>query len=123
MLQWRNSISLQTAQELEDFKLTAQVLRAAKRRTEQATEATAELELQRQRQEAELAQTKRAAELQQEIRRQNDHRQREHLESLKNMNVDLTAFLTQHRADRVIELRGSANGNGTHVHIDEREEQ
>jgi hypothetical protein len=31
------------------------------------------------------------------------------------MGVDLTAFLTQHRADRVIELRGA---NGAHVHLD-----
>lgn len=106
------------AQELEDFRLNAQMQRAAKRRTEQATEATAELELQRQRQEAELSQTKRSADLQQDIRRATDQRQREHLESLKAMSVDLTAFLTQGRADRVIELRGQSNGNGTHVHLD-----
>ncbi|WP_168218754.1 GspE/PulE/PilB domain-containing protein [Limnoglobus roseus] len=111
------------AQELEDFRLNAQMQRAAKRRTEQATEATAELELQRQRQDAELAQTKRSADLQQDIRRANDQRQREHLESLKGMSVDLTAFLTQNRADRVIELRGTGNGNGTHVHIDRLEEK
>ena len=30
------------------------------------------------------------------------------------MGVDLTAYLTQARADRVIELRGAA---GTHVHL------
>ncbi|WP_020475698.1 GspE/PulE/PilB domain-containing protein [Zavarzinella formosa] len=106
------------AQELEDFRLNAQMQRATKRRTEQATEVSAELELQRQRQEADLGQVKRSAELQQDIHRANDARQREHLESLKAMSVDLTAFLTQGRADRVIELRGGANGNGTHVHID-----
>jgi regulator of protease activity HflC (stomatin/prohibitin superfamily) len=104
------------AQGLEDFKLNAQMQRAAKRRTEQATEAAAELELQRRRQDAELEQARRAAELQQEVRRQADARQREHLDSLKAMGVDLTAFLTQSRADRVIEFRGS--GNGTHVHLD-----
>jgi hypothetical protein len=106
----------QQAQDLEDFRLNAQLQRAAKRRTEQATEADAELELARKRQEAEREQTRQAAELQQQIRRQTDQRQREHLASLKEMGVDLTAFLTQARADRVIELRGA---KGTHVHLAE----
>jgi hypothetical protein len=35
------------------------------------------------------------------------------------MGVDLTEFLTQGRADRVIELRG--NAAGTHVHLEPAE--
>src|SRR5205823_8729302 len=93
----------------------AQLQRAAKRRGEQATEADAELELARRRQEAEREQARQSAELHQAIRRQSDQRQREHLTALKEMGVDLTAFLTQGRADRVIELRGA---NGAHVHLD-----
>ena len=85
-----------------------------------------EIELARKRQEAELRQReadrtaareqrRRDAEAQLDVRRQADDRQRQHLAALKEMGVDLTAFLTQGRADRVIELRGA---NGTHVHLD-----
>jgi hypothetical protein len=61
-------------------------------------------------------QRRRDAEAQLDVRRQADDRQRHHLTALREMGVDLTAYLTQGRADRVIELRG---GNGkTHVHLD-----
>jgi hypothetical protein len=80
----------QQAQELEDFKLTAQMVRAGKRRTEQAVEVDTEIELARKRQEAELRQReadrtaareqrRRDAEAQLEVRRQADDRQRQHL--------------------------------------------
>ncbi|MDY3557123.1 hypothetical protein R5W24_006310, partial [Gemmata sp. JC717] len=46
----------QQAQDLEDFKLTAQMNRAARRRTEQAIEVDTEIDLTRKRQEAERAQ-------------------------------------------------------------------
>jgi hypothetical protein len=117
----------QQAQELEDFKLNAQMARAAKRRTEQGAEVESEIELARKRREAELQQKeaervavreqrRRDAETELEVRRQADDGQRHHLASLKEMGVDLTAYLTQGRADRVIELRG---GHGkTHVHLD-----
>jgi hypothetical protein len=117
----------QQAQELEDYKLTAQMVRAGKRRTEQGVEVQTEIELAARRQEAESRQReaertaareqrRRDAESQLEVRRQADERQRHHLAALKEMGVDLTAYLTQGRADRVIELRG---GNGkTHVHLD-----
>lgn len=114
------------SQELEDFKLDAQVARAAKRRTEQTIEVEAELELARKRQEAELRQKEavrsalrqqRRADAESEVEARTivDSRQRDHLAALKEMGVDLTAYLTQGRADRVIELRGA---NGTHVHLD-----
>ena len=115
------------AQDLENFKLTAQIERAARRRTEQSAEVEAEIELSRKRQEADLRQKeaersavrdqrRRDAEQHLEMRRQSEQREREHLGSLKDMGVDLTAYLTQGRADRVIELRG---GTGpTHLHLD-----
>ena len=52
------------------------------------------------------------------VRRQTDDRQRAHLAALKDMGVDLTAFLTQGRADRVIELRGGGKGVSPHLHLD-----
>jgi hypothetical protein len=116
----------QQAQELEDFKLRAQMARAAQRRTEQTAEVDAELELTRRRAEADLRakeairsalrdQRRADAVANAETRGDIDARQREHLAGLKEMGVDLTAYLTQGRADRVIELRGA---NGTHVHLD-----
>lgn len=117
----------QQAQELEDDKLQAQMNRATKRRTEQAIEVDAELEMVKKRSEADARhkeaertagreQRRRNAETEQEIQRQTEERSRQHLGALKEMGVDLTAFLTQGRADRVIELRG--NGAATHVHLD-----
>src|SRR5262245_4157394 len=115
------------AQNLEDYKLNAQMNRAARRRTEQAVEVETEIGLAGKRQEAERQQKeaervaareqrRRDAESEQEIRRQSEERTRQHLAALKEMGVDLTAYLTQGRADRVIELR-VGKGN-THVHLD-----
>jgi hypothetical protein len=116
----------QQTQELEDFKLRAQMARAVQRRTEQSAEVEAELDLTRRRAEADLR-TKEAARtaLRQQrradadaeagVRATIDASQREHLAVLKELGVDLTAYLTQSRADRVIELRGAT---GTHVHLD-----
>jgi hypothetical protein len=119
------------AQTLEDFKLNAQMNRAARRRTEQGVEVETEIELARKRQEAEMRQKeaertaareqrRRDAEAEHEIRRQAEERARQHLAALKDMSVDLTAYLTQGRADRVIELRGG-NGVSPHLHIDRAE--
>jgi hypothetical protein len=117
----------QQAQDLENYKLDCQIARAGKRRTEQATEVGHELEMTRQRQEAELRQreaqqtsareqARQQAEMQQEVRRRSDAQQRDHLAVLRDMGVDLTAYLTQNRADKVIELRGGAK---PHLHIDQ----
>jgi flagellar biosynthesis GTPase FlhF len=120
------------AQTLEDYKLNAQMNRAIRRRTEQASEVEAEIELGRKRQEAELRQKeaeraagreqrRRDAEAELDVRRQADDRQRQHLASLREMGVDLTAYLTQGRADRVIELRGK--GTTPHLHLDREAER
>jgi hypothetical protein len=119
------------SQSLEDYKLNAQMNRAARRRTEQAVEVDTEIELARKRQEADRQQKeaertagreqrRRDAESEQDIRRQADERQRAHLAQLKDMGVDLTALLTQGRADRVIELRGG-KGMNPHLHLDSAE--
>jgi hypothetical protein len=116
----------QQAQELENFKLDAQMTRAGKRRIEQTAEVEHDLGLNQKRQEAEIRQREAQevaarerirleAELQLAVRRGQDTQQREHLSALRDLSVDLTAYLTQARADRVIELRGAA---GTHVHLD-----
>jgi len=116
----------QQTQELEDFRLRAQMARAVQRRTEQSAEVEAELELARRRAEADLIakesartalrlQRRADADAEAEVRATIDARQREHLAVLKDLGVDLTAYLTQSRADRVIELRGAT---GTHVHLD-----
>ncbi|MBM3981805.1 MAG: hypothetical protein FJ304_16330 [Planctomycetes bacterium] len=119
------------SQSLEDYKLNAQMNRAARRRTEQAVEVDTEIDMARKRQEAERQQKeaertasreqrRRDAESEQDIRQQADERQRAHLAQLKDMGVDLTALLTQGRADRVIELRGG-KGMNPHLHLDSAE--
>jgi hypothetical protein len=115
----------QQAQDLENYKLDAQIARAGKRRTEQTAEVEHDLGLARRKQEQELQQREAAQsrnreqrrqehELQMDVRRRQDAQVREHLAALREMGVDLTAYLTQARADRVIEVRGGR----AHVHLD-----
>jgi hypothetical protein len=117
----------QQAQDLENYKLECQLGRAGKRRVEQAAEVEHELQLAQKRQEADirrreaeqafvLAQKERNAKFQLEVRENQDAQQRSHLAALKDFGVDLTSYLTQARADRVIELRGA---EATHVHLDQ----
>src|SRR5262249_3710837 len=117
----------QQAQDLENYKLDCQITRAGKRRTEQGTEVEHDLEMTRRRQDNELRhreaqqlqlreQRRLEAELQMEVRRRQDAHLREHVTALRELGVDLTAYLTQARADRVIELRGTKNA---HVHLDQ----
>jgi hypothetical protein len=110
----------QQAQDLEDYRLDSQIARANKRRGEQATEVAHDLELARQRQEADLRGKEAHATVAREQRRREAEQQREHLAALREMGVDLTAYLTQARADRVIELRGAS---GAHLHLDPAREE
>jgi hypothetical protein len=117
----------QQAQDLENYKLDSQLFRASKRREEQNKEVEHDLELARKKQEAEIRkqETEQAflrdnarlqAEVRLAIRRGQDGQQREHLGSLRELGVDLTEYLTQGRADKVIEVRGARGG--THVHLE-----
>jgi hypothetical protein len=114
------------AQDLENYKLDCQITRAVKRREEQSAELAHDLEMVRRRHQADLEhreklqasgreQGRLQAELQLAMREKQDAQARAHLAALRGMEVDLTAYLTQARADRVIELRGAAGG--THVHL------
>jgi hypothetical protein len=113
-------------QQLEDYRLQSQLARASKRRAEQTDEVRHELDLARERQESELAnqETRQAfvraqrdaeATLEFDIRRRQNAQQLEQLGALRELGVELTAYLTQARADRVIEFRGQATPQ---VHLD-----
>ena len=117
-------------QELEDYRLQCQVERSQQRRLEQTDEVQHDIELQQKRESAKIAVEQKKsefkreharmdAELQNEIHRSNDQQQREHLEQLKTMGVELTEFLTQGRADQVIELRGRGGASTSHLHINQ----
>ena len=119
----------QQAQDVENYKLDCQLARSEKRRGEQKSEVEHDLELSRKKSDSTLAEQQRRqessrqqriadAEVELQLQEQRDAEQRQHFASLKEMGVDLTRFLTQGRADRVIELRG---GNGAHVHLDAAE--
>jgi hypothetical protein len=109
-----------------NYKLDSQLARAGKRRSEQSGEVEHDLGLAAKRQAQELRQreAQQAAvremrrlegDQQLELRRRQDAEQRQHLSALRELGVDLTAYLTQTRADRVIEVRG---GSRTHVHLE-----
>lgn len=115
----------QQAQELEDLKLERTVERAAKERARAADEFAHKLELQRRAQVAEQRNKaeKRAAERQQaladarqeaELSEAARAHERAHFAALRELGVDLTALLTQGRADRVLEVRGAGT---THLHV------
>jgi hypothetical protein len=114
------------AQDLEDFKLERDNGRAARQRTEQEAHLAHEITQTEKRQAAALrdeasrrlfarGQAKSDADQEAAIARAREEAQREHLRALAGMGVDLTALLTQGKADRVIELRGGAS---PHVHLD-----
>ncbi len=117
----------QQAQELENFRLDCQLARSGKRRTEQTEEVAHDLEMTRRRQEAQIRQREALlacarehrrleAEFQLETEQRKNAQQQAHLAVLRDLSVDLTAFLTQSRADCVIELRGAA---ASHFHVDD----
>ncbi len=121
----------QQAQDLENFRLDSQLSRANKRRAEQSSEVAHDLEIAAQKHEARLraiessaaaSRERRGLKLDQDRRLESEAAasHREHLAALRDLGVDLTAYLTQGRADRIIELRGSGHGKdgATHVHID-----
>lgn len=121
----------QQAQELEDFKLERHLARADRQRSDGAAEQTHALALQKAREAAELAAETARAEVQRAQRRLDHEREladqrtshdedARHLAALHKLGVDLTTFLTQQRADQVIELRGGPGGapGGPHVHLD-----
>ncbi len=104
--------------------------RAARRRTEQAIEVETEIDLAGKRQEAQARQKeaertaareqhRHDSETKQQLRRQDKEQARQHLAALKEMGVDLTAYLTQGGADRVIELRGT--GTNPHIHLGQQD--
>ena len=118
----------QQAQELEDYKLKCQMDRAERRRQEQMTEIDHDLEMKRRQGEAELQQQRLNAEFQRdqkraeeqltiEMRRQSDEQKQQHLEALRSMKVDLTDYLTQGRADQIIEVRGESKA-APQLHLD-----
>ncbi|MEZ4454405.1 MAG: hypothetical protein R3B09_33445 [Nannocystaceae bacterium] len=105
----------QQAQELEDFKLERQLARADRQRSDDRARHAADLEAERAR--VEFQREQRWNDDQQAIAAQKAHHDEEsrRLAALRQLGVDLTALLTQHRADQVIELRGDADG--AHVHL------
>ncbi|MCA1685661.1 MAG: hypothetical protein LC745_06675 [Planctomycetia bacterium] len=118
--------TMRQSQELVGYKLENRLLRAAKRRGEQTLEAehqgglrktktAAEIEARQSRATFRREQARLAADSRHATAARDDARTREHLAALRDMGVDLTAYLTRGRADRVIELRGS-NGS-PHVHL------
>ena len=115
------------SQDLQDAKFERELVRASKNREEQTRTQTHGLELSRERQESEL--TTQRHELEFDLEQQQRRREQEqsleqsqqtliqgHLSALATLGVDLTAYLTQSRADHVVELRGDTP-TAPHLHL------
>lgn len=122
--------TMQQAQELEDFTLERTLARGERQRDDRAAESDHEIALSKRRREADLdAERARQTFLREqqgldarqslEVSRERDAERRAHLDALRALGVDLTALLTQGRADQVIELRGGAEA--AHLHLPARE--
>ena len=120
----------QQSQELEDAKLERQHARAQASRADEAAAVTHQIALAHRQQEAELedAAIRRAFERTERERDEAERRaareakqivERNHLEGLSALGVDLTKLLTSGSADRVIEVRG---GGTPHLHVDRNRE-
>jgi len=134
-IQARTKLQLEKAtetqsQELEDYRLECQVDRSRRRRDEQTAEVEHDLELREKRDQAELESEQRLADFRRDVKLhdaeseaaildKNNELQRVHLQQLKKMGVDLTDYLTQGRADQVIELRGRQS-SAPHLHLTQR---
>lgn len=117
----------QQAQDLEDFKLEREHARATRQRREHDAQTEHEINQRARRQEAALrehtaereferTQLLKDAEQNGSLTRAKNDAVRLHLAALQSLGVDLTAYLTQERADQVIELRGGAESR-PHVHL------
>lgn len=117
----------QQAQELEDFRQERTLARSHQKREDHEREVEQDIKIQGRKLEAELAseqsrrniareQARLDAEQEERVVRARDAVQREHLAEIARLGVDLTKFLTQGRADQVIELRGSGAA-GAQVHL------
>lgn len=115
------------AQQLEDFKLERQIGRQSQNRQESQAATSHELEMTQKRQAAELEHQRQLQNLHLEQYESNRSKareqreadlsvEREHLKSLAEMGVNLTEYLTQSRADQVIELR-DPNKSGAQLHL------
>lgn len=115
-------------QDLENYRLESQLARAATRREQQTDEVRHEMQLNDEKQQAELQrqqarqeflreQRDADAQLQEQITTRQAEQQQSNLRTLGDLGVDLTAYLTQTRADQVIEVRGG-NGSAPQMHID-----
>lgn len=115
------------AQKLADFQLERRHARQSHEAEAQARQQAHELELKRERERQGLESAKEQKTFEREQARLDEEQRRaekqaqelqfaEQLERLGKLDVDLTQYLTQNRADRVLEVRG---GEGTHLHLRE----
>lgn len=119
------------AQKLQDFKLEKDIYRTEKESESRAKQLEQELELRRKKQVASLESQKSQKEFERvqakldeeqalHLNEEQNQRREQHLQNLKELGVDLTKYLTQNRADKIIELRGQ--GVKPHIHLPKDDE-
>ncbi len=116
------------AQGLADFQLERRLAREVQEAKAVASHQEQELGLERRQATSRLESAREHKEFERQQKRLDKEQQRaleqaqnqqiaENLERLRELGVDLTRYLTQGRADRVIELRGG--NRETHLHLSE----
>lgn len=105
------------AQKLADFKQNCEFQRAGRQREQDKQQALHEIEKQKllHHQEMEISQERN--DLEYKSQQQSQEQRLQYLSKLKDMSVDLTAYLTQQRADEIIELRSGQTNVLPHVHL------
>lgn len=116
------------AQELEDFKQERSIGRDGRVREDARERLEHDLLIEQRRRQADLeaererrefARSQAQADLEQAHAEQQAklELERVHLEELARMGVELTPYMTQGRADQVIEVRGSSSEHAPHIHL------
>ena len=120
------------AQALADFKQERQFQRMVQQREQEKQQQQheiaqnklryqQEMEIQQQQQTSKREERRLDQEQQLQYQQQCYEQQTHFLTKLQQLNVDLTNYLTQGRADHVIEMRGGSGENPPHLHLTPRQ--
>ena len=106
------------SQKLADFKLECELQRLSHKRNQDKAQEIHELEKQKLHHQQELELYRERSGAEQHEHQQSQEQQVQYLQQLKQMGVELTSYLTQQRADQVIELRGQTPAPHIHLQAD-----
>ncbi len=108
-------------QKLTDYKQKCEAERAIQRRQQEKEQERHILETQKIRHQQQMELQEQDQEIKLKHSAANQQQQLQFFQKLNELNVDLTKYLTQLRADKIIELRG--NNTTPHIHLDDEQDE